>query len=116
MKEFNIEFRGRTKVKARNREEAEIKVEEKRNLKTITGVSCRKLSEVIAEGVIVNIGAMLTMLILLSFVTSMTTILKEIQSITNPGIKVIGLLIWLVILMSGAKIPEIVERVRRRYL
>ncbi len=108
---FLVGFHGEVEVEDYTADGARMQVEMMKDIKTIRGVSTKDAWYLIGDGFRLNTASIFVMILAIVLIRAWILLFEEISLIQNDSIKIIGLLIMVVVILSTLKLPtNIVSR------
>ena len=104
-REFKIEFYGITKVKAHTMDEARANVESAKNITSDGGIRTKSMLHRFAEGVATNLGALVTLLLMMFMLTMWADTLKLMQTLPKP-FDTFGILVLIMFILQTMRFPR----------
>lgn len=105
--EWIVKFHGETKVKAYTEEEAKAKVEQSKSIDSSRPIRTESTLYWIGKGLLMNVGAIMTTLVMLIMIFAWGSLIKELNNIPEQ-LRVVYLIILATFILVSMRIPKII--------
>ena len=104
-KSYKLKFFGQVKIEATSEDEAKLQLENMKNITTDGPVKIYNYSMLLAKGIAVNIGAIVTMFLAIGLIVAWKQMLDYTQTLPQ-GLNIIGLFLSIIVVLNTVRIPQ----------